>query len=142
MWDYIKAVFDLQWRTANNLILLSSLARYSQEPRLKRIFEILWVLFEKISVFYSDWPKSRIWRTLGMLTTFLVDVIFTTLQKKSFGLKKSWIPCMGSKVPFCQNWKIAKMALLNPCMKFKKHLQKIIRSCPFFWCSWFKKNSV
>ena len=27
------------------LILLSSLARNSQEPRLKRIFEILWVLF-------------------------------------------------------------------------------------------------
>ena len=47
------------------LILLSSLARYSQEPRLKRMFEILWVLFEKISVFYSDWPKSWIWRTLG-----------------------------------------------------------------------------
>ena len=33
------------------LILLSSLARNSQELRLKRIFEILWVLFEKISVF-------------------------------------------------------------------------------------------
>ena len=43
------------------LILLSSLARYSQEPKLKRIFEILWVLFEEISVFYSDWPKSWIW---------------------------------------------------------------------------------
>ena len=35
------------------LILLSSHARYSQEPKLKRIFEILWVLFEKISVFSS-----------------------------------------------------------------------------------------
>ena len=33
------------------LVLLSSLARNSQEPKLKRIFEILWVLFEKISVF-------------------------------------------------------------------------------------------
>ena len=26
---------------------------------------------------------------------------------------------MGSKVPFYQNWKIAKRALLNPCMEFK-----------------------
>ena len=67
------------------LILLSSLARYSQEPRLKRIFEIL-------------------------------------------------------------NWKIAKMALLNPCMEFKIyfgqttsfqalwrwHLQKISLTYPKF----------
>ena len=43
-------------------ILLSSLARYLQEPKLERIFEISWVLFEKISIFYSDWPKSWIWR--------------------------------------------------------------------------------
>ena len=33
------------------LILLSSLARNSQKLRLKRYFEILWVLFKKISVF-------------------------------------------------------------------------------------------
>ena len=36
---------------------------------------------------------------------------------------------MGSKVPFWQNGKIARMALLNLCMKFK------IRTCPFFGCS-------
>ena len=41
------------------LILLSSLVRYSQEPRLKKFFEILWVLFERILVFYSDLPKSQ-----------------------------------------------------------------------------------
>ena len=45
--------------------MLSSLARYSQEPKLKKTFEILQFFFEKISVFYSDWPKSWIWRTLG-----------------------------------------------------------------------------
>ena len=28
-------------------------------------------------------------------------------------------PCNENKVPFWQKWKIAKMALLNPCMKFK-----------------------
>ena len=54
-----------------------------------------------------------------MLGIFFVNVIFITLQKKSFGQKNFWIPDMGSKVPFCQNWKIAKMALLNPCKKFK-----------------------
>ena len=40
------------------LILLSSLARNSQEPELKRIFEIPWVLFEKSLSLYFDWPKS------------------------------------------------------------------------------------
>ena len=35
-------------------ILLSSLSRYSQEPKWKRIFESLRVLFEKVLVFYSD----------------------------------------------------------------------------------------
>jgi hypothetical protein len=29
------------------------------------------------------------------------------------------ISCTGSKVPFWKNRKIAKMALLNPCMKMK-----------------------
>ena len=46
------------------LILPSSVARYSKEPILKRIFEILWVLFEKMLVFYSGWPKFWIWQTL------------------------------------------------------------------------------
>ena len=41
------------------------------------------------------------------------------LQKNAFGQKIFWISCTGSKVPFWQKWKIAKMALLNPCMKFK-----------------------
>ena len=49
-----------------------------------------------------------------------------------------------SKVTFWQNWKIAKMALLSPCMKFKNvfgqktsfealwkcHLQKVSITCP------------
>ena len=30
--------------------------------------------------------------------------------------KNVWISDKGSKVPFCQKWKIVKMALLNPCM--------------------------
>ena len=35
-----------------------------------------------------------------MLGIFFVNVIFITLQKKSFGQKKFWIPCTGSKVHF------------------------------------------
>ena len=35
------------------------------------------------------------------------------------GQKNFWISCTGLKVPFWQNWKIAKMALLNLCMKFE-----------------------
>ena len=34
--------------------------------------------------------------------------------------KKKRISCKGSKVPFWQFFNFAKMALLNPCMKFKK----------------------
>jgi hypothetical protein len=40
-------------------------------------------------------------------------------QKKSFGQIFFLISCTGSKVPFWQDVKIAKMALLYPCMKFK-----------------------
>ena len=67
--------------------------------KLKRIFEILWVLFEKISVFYSEldlypgfgWP----W---GMLGIFFVNVIFKTLQKKSFGQKSAILPELKKKI--------------------------------------------
>ena len=49
----------------------------------------------------------------------ILIAIFIMLQKNTFGQKFFWISCTGSKVPFWQKWKIAKMALLNPCMKFK-----------------------
>ena len=123
---YVKTALTLYFynnepsKNKRFLILLSSLARYSQEPRLKRIFEILWVLFEKISVFYSDLPKSWIWWTLGHVSDiFFVNFIFIMIRKKFFVLKSFWISYTGSNVPFWQNWKIAKMALLNPCMEFK-----------------------
>ena len=85
---------------------------------MKRIFEILWVLFEKS--LYFDWPKSLIWRTLEQVMNIFVYGTFIMNRKKSFGQMFFWISCTGSKVPFWQNVKIAKMALLNPCMKFKK----------------------
>ena len=58
-------------------ILVFSLARYLQEPRLKRIFEILWVLFEKILVFYSDWPRSLIWWTMGHARNIFFKMSFS-----------------------------------------------------------------
>ena len=56
------------------------------------------------------------WKNLWI---FLVNGTFIMSQKKSFCQKKFWISCTGSKVPFWQNGKIAKMALLNLCMKFE-----------------------
>ena len=58
-------------------------------------------------------PLDKLWKN------FLV-AIFIMLQKNAFGQKKFWISCTGSKVPFWQFFIFAKMALLNPCMKFKK----------------------
>ena len=54
-----------------------------------------------------------------MLEIFFVNLIFKTLQKKSFGQKKIWISCTGLKVPFWQFFISGKLALLNSCMEFK-----------------------
>ena len=59
-----------------------------QEPKLKRIFEILWVLFEKISVFYSDLPKSWIWRSLGHVRNIFCTCHLHISSQKSFRQKK------------------------------------------------------
>ena len=59
-----------------------------------------------------DGPWKKLW-------IFFVNGTFIMPQKKSFGKKKFWISCMRSKVPFWQNEKIAKIALLNPWIKFK-----------------------
>ena len=86
---------------------------------MKRIFEILWVLFEKSVNLYFDWPKSWIWRTLEQITNNFSKWHFHNASKKVFRPQNFWTSCTGSKVPFWQNGKIAKTALLNPCMKFK-----------------------
>ena len=41
-------------------------------------------------------------------------------------VKKIQISCTGSKVPFWQFFNFAKVALLNPCMKFEFFLTKSI----------------
>ena len=66
------------------LILLSRVTRYSQEPGLKRIFEILWVLFEEISSFYSDWPKFWIWQTLGHVRDIFCNCHLHNASKEVF----------------------------------------------------------
>ena len=49
----------------------------------------------------------------------LILAIFINTSKKCFWSKKISILCTGSKVAFWKNLKIAKMALMNPCMKFE-----------------------
>ena len=58
-------------------------------------------------------------RNLGYDTKKILIAIFIMLQKNNFGQKKFRISCTGSKVPFWLFFIFAKMALLNPCMKFK-----------------------
>ena len=95
------------------LILLSMLARYSSEPKLKMIFEMLWVLFERISVFYNDWPRSWISQTLGHVMDIL-NVIFIILQFFFFR-----ISCTGSKVSFLQLFNSSKVALFGQKTSFE-----------------------
>ena len=73
------------------LILLSSLARNSQEPKLKRTFEIPWVLFEKSLSLYFDWPKSWIWLTLEKVMKFFVNGTFEPMRQiQNFLLPKDF----------------------------------------------------
>ena len=57
-------------------------------------------------------PWDKLW-------IFFLIPIFIMPQKNAFGQKKFWISCTGSKVPFWQNWKIAKMVLLSPWLEFE-----------------------
>ena len=53
---------------------------------------------------------------------------FLNAFKEVFWPKKDWISCWGLKVSFWQFFSFAKMALLNPCIKFKLFWPK-----NFFW---------
>ena len=48
---------------------------------------------------------------LNMLWNLFLIAIFIMLQKKDFGKEKLKFSCTGSKVPFCQFFIFAKMAL-------------------------------
>ena len=58
---------------------------------------------------------------------FFLIAIFIMLQK-ILSAQKNQISCTGSKVPIWKNWKIARKALLIPCMKFEK--KKPAKSIP------------
>ena len=70
------------------LILLSSLARNSQKPKLKRIFEIPGVLFEKSLSLYFNSPKSWIWRTLEKVMNIFCKWHFHNASNEVFWQKK------------------------------------------------------
>ena len=102
------------------LILLSSLARNSQEPKLKRIFEIPWVLFEKSLSLYFDWPKSWIWRTLEKVMNIFCKWHFHNASKEVLWQKRKLIFMHGFKkailaiFPFCQNGTFDPVPPLSP----------------------------
>ena len=77
--------------------------------------------FRKSPFCSFSWINPGFGRPWDKLWIFFLIPIFKMLQKNDFGQKFFWISCTGSKVPFWQKWKIGKMALLNPCMKFKKY---------------------
>ena len=111
------------------LILLSSLARNSQEPKLKRIFEIPWVLFEKSLSLYFDWPKSWIWRTLEKVMNIFCKWHFHNASKEVFWPKFF--------LNFMHRFKIAILAIFQFCQNgtFEPvhEIQKFFWPKAFFW---------
>ena len=72
----------------------------------------------------------------GHVMNIFSNCHFNDASKECFWPKKIQISCMGSKAPFWRNWKIAKMALLNPCMKFdfffgQNHSSEALRKWQF-----------
>ena len=85
----------------------------------KQLFNSREFFFRKSTFCTFSWinpgfggPWDMLWISFGYGT-------FIMLQKKSFGQNNFWISYTGSKVPLWQFFNFAKMALLNPCMKFK-----------------------
>ena len=83
---------------------------------------LLHFLWNICSNFICNIPITKF---MKFLTRF---AIFINASTECFWPKKIQISCKGSKVPFWKNCKIAKMALLNPCMKFEFFWAKV-----FFW---------
>ena len=109
--------------------MLSSLARNSQEPKLKRIFEIPWVLFEKSLSLYFDWPKSWIWRTLEKVMNIFCKWHFHNASKEVFWPKKF--------LNFMHRFKSAILAIFSFCQNGTFEPVHEIQNffCPkdFFW---------
>ena len=83
--------------------------------------------------------SSRFFPAMFSFKSIFCKIYQQKQEMTLIGSSQSFLHVARSKVPFWQNGKIAKMALLNPCMKFKKifcqktsfealqkcHLQKI-----------------
>ena len=111
------------------LILLSSLARNSQEHKLKRIFEIPWVLFEKSLILYFDWPKSWIWLTLEKVMNTFCKWHLLNASKEVFWQKKI--------LNFMHGFKSAILAKMKNCQNgtFEPvhEIQNFFLPQDFFW---------
>ena len=111
------------------LILLSSLARNSQEPKLKTIFEIPWVLFEKSLSLYFDWPKSWIWRTLEKVMNIFCKWHFYYASKEVFWQKIVLNFMHGFKSAILAECKNCQNATFEPVHE----IQKKFWPKAFFW---------
>jgi hypothetical protein len=100
----------------------------------KKNFWNPWVLFEKSLSLYFDWPKYWIWRTLEQIMNIFCIWQFQNASKEVFWLFFFLNLCTGLKVPFCQFFHSAKMALLNPCMKIKKYFSQKTSFEAFWKC--------
>jgi hypothetical protein len=104
------------------LILLSSLARNSQEPKLKRIFEIPWVLFEKSLSLYFDWSKSWIWWTLEKVMNIFCKWHFHNASKEVFWPKKVLNFMYRFKSAILAEWKNCQNGTFEPVHEIKKKI--------------------
>ena len=105
------------------LFLLSRLARYSQKHRLKEFLKSCASFLRKYHFSNLNDLNPGFGRPWDMLWIFFVNVIFLTLQKKSFSVKKSAIlpklPNPGFRSVREENWDFLKK---NP-QDFKKYFQ-------------------
>ena len=109
--------------------MLSSLARNSQEPKLKRIFEILWVLFEKISVFQNEVPKSWIWWILEHVRNIFCKYHFHNTSKEVFQPKKILNSTHGFKSAILAKLKNCQNGTFEPMHE----IQNFFWPKAFFW---------
>ena len=98
------------------LLVHSRHARNLYNSKRKRIFEIAWTLFEIIPFFHFYPIKKALARSQRPFIKNFYNTL--PLQMNTFGPKifdfHSWV-----KKCHISLWKIAKIALFNPCMKMK-----------------------
>ena len=108
----LNRFLDGQKRTAANLVFQAF--EGFLEPKTKQKFNSREGFFFRKSSFCTfSCKKSWIWQTLGHVMDILSYFPFSYCFKRMLLAKKIQISCMGLKVPFWKNWKIAKIVLLS-----------------------------